>query len=113
MKLIPILCVSVLALFGACEKKAHGADSTAPPPHNTPDRTPGTTDAEISNRVRQAIQSDAELSPLLPGVQITAANGTVTLRGTVKTQKDKDALGAKARGTAGVMSVENQLTVSG
>ncbi len=75
--------------------------------------TPGTTDAEITNRVRQAIQNDAALSPLLPNVQITAANGTVTLRGSVKTQKDKDALGAKAQTTAGVMSVDNLLTVSG
>jgi hyperosmotically inducible protein len=107
MKLIPTLCVSVLALFGACEKKAHGADNTAP--HNTP----ATTDAEVGNRVRQAIQNDAALSPLLPNVQITSVNGTVTLKGTVKTQKDKEALGAKAQGTTGVMNVDNQLTVSG
>jgi len=110
MKLIPTICVSLLALVGACEKKTHAAENTAPPaPHNTP----ATTDAELGSRVRQTIQGDAALAPLLKDVQITAVNGAVTLRGTVKTQKDKEALGAKAQGTSGVMSVDNQLTVSG
>ena len=121
MKPLAIISVGLLALFAACEKKAHGSDGTVPPgPSNTnpppcsaPDTTPGAADAELSNRVRQAVTADTALAPTVTGLQVTAANGNVTLRGSVNTQKDKDAIGAKARGVQGVMGVTNDLAVSG
>jgi osmotically-inducible protein OsmY len=107
MKLTAITCVSLFALFGACEKKASAGGS--PPPSNAPG--PITTDAELERRVRQAIMDDNMLSPTVTGLSVTAANGVVTLRGAVKTPKDKDAIAAKARGVPGVNNVTNDITV--
>lgn len=104
MKLPAIICVSVFALFGACEKKAaaHGN----PPPATA-------TDTELERRVRQAITDDTTLQPTASAVTVTAASGVVTLRGTVKAQKDKEAIAAKAKAVAGVTSVTNDITVTG
>jgi hyperosmotically inducible protein len=107
MKLPAIICVSVFALFGACEKKA-GASSNPPP-----SPAAATADADLERKVRQAITDDLTLSPAATTVQVTAANGVVTLRGSVKAQKDKDAVAAKAKGVAGVTSVTNDITVTG
>ena len=107
MKLPAIICVSVFALFGACEKKAAASGNPPPAP------APAATDADLERRVKQAITDDAMVSSTVTGLQVTAANGVVTLRGSAKTAKDKEAVGAKARGVTGVASVTNDVTVTG
>jgi hypothetical protein len=116
MRLLASACLCLFAL-GACEKR--DTTPTNPPPTN-PSPAPrdgnGNTaaqDQDLARRVRQAVLDDTVLASIAQNLQVTARSGAVTLRGTVKSQADKDAIASKARGVSGVQSVVNELTVSG
>ena len=47
----------------------------------------------------------------LDNVKIVSVNGIVTLRGPVKTEQEKESVGAKAKTIAGADKVNNQLEV--
>lgn len=115
MKLPAILGVILLAAFSACGRKDDPPNGTTPPSPTVPrDRTStGTQDQELAQRVRRVIMDDATMSASTQNLEVTATGGTVTLRGTVKTQSEKDSIGAKVKSLAGVTSVINDLTVSG
>lgn len=51
-------------------------------------------------------------SDVARNIQVTSHGGTVTLKGTVPTQKDKDMIEIRAREVSGVQKVDNQLTVT-
>src|SRR6185369_3411455 len=77
-----------------------------------PDQAQGTdTDRRITADVRKAITDDSAMSMNGRNVKIVTLNGVVTLRGPVDSQAEKDAIEAKAKGVAGVTSVDNQLEV--
>lgn len=125
MKLPAIVCISLFALIAACgDNRSDANPSTNPAPSNTNPSThpnnPSTPnpqtqnqDQDLSTRVRRAIDDDTALAPMAQDLQVTATNGTVTLRGSVASQSDKDAIGNKAKGVAGVQNVVNNLTVKG
>jgi hyperosmotically inducible periplasmic protein len=46
-------------------------------------------------------------------VKIVSANGSVTLRGPVKTEEEKTAIASKAQAIAGAGKVDDQLEVKG
>jgi osmotically-inducible protein OsmY len=46
-------------------------------------------------------------------VKIVTANGSVTLRGPVKTEEEKAAIASKAQQIAGADKVDNQIEVKG
>jgi osmotically-inducible protein OsmY len=56
--------------------------------------------------------NDPTLAPVAPQIQINAANGIVTLSGTVKSEQEKTRIADVIRQTSGVVSVNNQLSVS-
>ncbi|HEX2524408.1 MAG TPA: BON domain-containing protein [Terriglobia bacterium] len=106
---------------GRVEKKAEAttdADNTA---RNERDRNAATqlptdqaendADRQVSADVRKAITSDDSLSVNAQNVKIITSNGYVTLRGPVKTEREKEAIGAKAKQVAGVHGVTNLLEV--
>jgi hypothetical protein len=67
---------------------------------------------ELTARVRRAITEDEGLSANAKNVKvITTSDGTVTLRGPVKSQAEKDAVVGKARAAAGTANVVDQLEV--
>lgn len=66
-------------------------------------------DRDISNRVRSLIKVDDSLSPKAAEIWILTKNGAVTLRGPVANEREKYAIGLKAKTVKGVRSVENQL----
>jgi hyperosmotically inducible protein len=98
---------------------APAADNTA---RNERDRggdtkTPGDqaeneADRKITQEVRQALTSDNSLSTNAQNVKIITDNGTVTLRGPVKSEKEKTAIESKAKQVAGVKKVDNQLEIA-
>jgi hyperosmotically inducible periplasmic protein len=45
-------------------------------------------------------------------VKIITTNGTVTLRGPVRTEDEKSSIEAKAKAIAGVNDVKNELTIA-
>jgi len=74
---------------------------------------PGGNDADqqLADKIRNSLIQDQKLSDTAKNVEISTANGKVTLRGTVKTQAEKKAVEAKAREIAGAAEVENRLEV--
>jgi hyperosmotically inducible periplasmic protein len=68
-------------------------------------------DRTITQQVRQEVVSDDALSMTAKNVKIITVEGVVTLRGPVKTEKEKTNIGALARKTAGVKRVDNQLEI--
>ena len=120
-----------LFLLGASAVLAQPVERPAAPPAQTaPDNTgrnvrdrsgatltPGDqsesqTDRRLTQQIRKAIMADKSLSTTAKNVKVITVNGTVTLRGPVKSLREKEAIEAKAQQIAGATNVENQLEVT-
>ena len=99
---------------------------TAQAPDNTTvnkrDRDPGQatadqqkenrSDRDLTKQIRQSIMADKSLSTYAHNVKIISQNGTVTLKGPVKSDDEKTAVIAKAVAAAGSTDkVTDQITV--
>ena len=128
MKTIIILLFSTL-LVVACSKNRSDnkqVSQTAVEPDNsgrnvrdrddqnktTGDQSENEADRTITQNIRRAVTADDSLSTNAKNVKIITNNGTVTLRGPVKSEKEKAEIEAKAKQVAGVRSVDNQLEVA-
>ena len=76
------------------------------------DQSESEADRTISQNIRQAVGADDSVSTNGKNVKIVTVDGTVTLRGPVKSEKEKTNIGAKAQQVAGVKSVDNQLEIA-
>jgi hyperosmotically inducible periplasmic protein len=76
------------------------------------DQSESETDRTISQNVRQAVVADDSVSTNGKNVKIITNDGTVTLRGPVKSEQEKTNIGAKAQQIAGVKRVDNQLEIA-
>ena len=134
-RIIMFLFLLLVAVgFTACDRdpersqgSGDGTSDTAAAPDNTgrnerdrggDTKTPGDqaeneADRTITQNVRQAITSDDRLSTNAKNVKIITQDGTVTLRGPVKSENEKNEIEAKAKQVAGVKRVDNQLEVTG
>jgi osmotically-inducible protein OsmY len=128
MKRFAIVFISALFIFG-CSKNRSESDQTSAPAaveadnsgRNVRDRDNATKtagdqseneqDRTITQNVRKAVSSDDALSTNGKNVKIITSDGTVTLRGPVKNQKEKADIEAKAKQIAGVKNVDNQLEI--
>ena|SRR5690348_5784521 len=70
-----------------------------------------TSDVKLTQQIRRAVEKDNTLSTVAHNVKIVSMNGMVTLRGPVKTEQEKAAIGNKAEMFAGRDNVDNQLEV--
>lgn len=77
----------------------------------TPTDQGGGKDTEITAAIRRAVVGDGSLSFTAKNVKIITVGGKVTLRGPVKSDEEKKTIEAKAKSTAGVSEVDNQLEV--
>jgi osmotically-inducible protein OsmY len=59
------------------------------------------------------VVKDNSLSMMAHNVKIISANGSVILRGLVKTEEEKATIARKAQAIAGADKVDNQLEVKG
>ena len=128
--LLSFSLVAALAAFG-CSKNGSENDqsskqSSAAQPDNTArnaadkdegaktaqDQPENEQDRQITAEVRKAVTSDDSLSTEAKNVKIITSDGTVTLRGPVKSEKEKSDIEAKAKQVAGVKKVDNQLEVA-
>ena len=69
------------------------------------------SDRNITRRIRRAIMKDKSLSSYAHNVKIITQNGMVTLRGPVRSEKEKRAIEAKAKKVAGEDNVTCELAV--
>ena len=76
------------------------------------DQSESEADRTISQNIRAAITADDSLSTNAKNVKIITSDGTVTLRGPVKSDKEKVEIEAKAKQVAGVKKVDNQLEIA-
>ena len=135
MKLLARIATQSLVLAGLvlpgatmfARDAAVAQDQTAPAPDNTKtnerDRSANAptadqqkdnrTDRDMSQQIRQAIMQDKTLSTYAHNVKIISQNGTVTLKGPVRSEDEKQAIEAKANEIAGSNAkVVSELTVA-
>lgn len=77
----------------------------------TPMDQGGGNDRDITAAIRRSVVGDKGLSFTAKNVKIITVGGKVTLRGPVKSDDEKSAIESKAKSTAGVSAVDNQLEV--
>ena len=121
----PVLTLVMFSTLLKLGFVAMAQDSTPRAPDNSAvnlrDRAPGamtagqqsnsTSDVELTRRIRRAVVQDHSLSMLAHNVKIISTNGSVMLRGPVKTEEEKTAIANKAQAIAGAGKVDNQLEV--
>ncbi|MDB5386985.1 MAG: transport-associated protein [Planctomycetaceae bacterium] len=131
MKAYLLLSVGVLALSGCQEAAAkktpmEGEKKVAPAADNSAvnerDRSGATktpidqneNDADIKTTadIRKRVVGEKDFSVSARNVKIITADGKVTLRGPVKTQKERDTIEQIARDVAGKDKVDSQLEVA-
>ena len=71
---------------------------------------PATDDGSVSTRVRTALLNDPQVAA--GNINVTAANGVITLSGQVRTAAERDRAVALARQTSGVNVVRSELSVT-
>ena len=76
------------------------------------DQAENEADRVITQTIRQNIVADSSLSTNAKNVKIITVDGTVTLRGPVKSEKEKADIVARAQQVAGVKRVDNQLEIT-
>jgi hyperosmotically inducible periplasmic protein len=129
MKIISLSLLIAAVLTAGCSRDRDARQATNAPAveadnsgRNVRDRggetkTPGDqseseADRTITQNIRKALTADDSLSVNAQNVKIITNDGTVTLRGPVKSEKEKADIEAKAKQVAGVKSVDNQLEVA-
>lgn len=70
------------------------------------------SDRDITRQIQRSIVQDKSLSPCARNVRVATRNCSVTLTGTVKSQKEKSAIVAKAAEIVGHANVVNKLGVA-
>ena len=70
------------------------------------------SDREIMQKIRKSIMDDKSLSMYAHNVKVIAQNGSVTLKGPVRSAAEKETIEQKATEVAGAGKVTNQLTVA-
>lgn len=108
----------------ACENSntpRAGTDTATPADRSTPqgnattamDQSNSSEHIDITARIRRAVMDDDALSTgAKNGTIVTDGTGTVTLRGNVQSQAEKDAIAMKAVAVVGSGRVVNQLVVN-
>jgi hyperosmotically inducible protein len=69
------------------------------------------SDREITRQIRESVIKDKSLSTYAHNVKIISQNGMVTLRGPVRSDDEKRAVGAAATAVVGTNKVTNELEV--
>ena len=69
-------------------------------------------DRELAQKIRQAVVKDKTLSIYAHNVKIIVQEGTVTLRGPVRSDEEKASVAAKAAEIAGAGNVRNEITIA-
>ena len=133
MKTFALGLLAALLVFGCSRDRGDNkssdnqvSQSTQVPPDNTgrnvrdrddANKTPGDqaeneADRTITQNVRKALTNDDSLSTDGKNVKVITSEGNVTLRGPVKSDKEKTDIENKAKQIAGVKNIDNQLEIA-
>src|SRR6266478_1677076 len=70
------------------------------------------TDRELARKIRASIVDDKALSMYAHNIKVIAQDGKVTLKGPVRTEKEKADIEAKAAAVAGAGNITNEIEVA-
>ena len=87
------------------------ADNTKVNQHDRNQSEATADQRELARQIRRAVVNDKSLSTDAHSVKIIAQNGSVTLKGAVKSDEEKQAIESKATELAGAGKVTNELHV--
>ena len=117
-KWLPVVLTAGLLAFSAIAQEP-AADNTKT---NKRDRDQGAVTADqqkmnkpdrvTAQQIRQSVVKDKALSTYAHNVKIIVQDGTVTLKGPVRSEQEKDAVFSKAVAVAGSGKVVNQLEIA-
>jgi hyperosmotically inducible periplasmic protein len=109
-------------LFGGLLTLAVGTAHAQTPPSSPPPAQPpaptasqqpaATPDDVMAARIRKAIKDEKAIAIYAESIKVIVSSGTVSLKGPVRTDADKKAIGAKADAIAGEANVMNNLVVA-
>jgi osmotically-inducible protein OsmY len=105
---LPAMQGRVTVLAASTEDTTSGSGKTPP---TASDQSENEADRKITQQVRQAVTKDDSLSTSAQNVKIITQDGKVTLRGTVKSDSEKQKIADRAKQVSGVKNVENLITV--
>jgi len=88
-------------------ERDRGGDALTPMDQGTSD-----VDMMLTQRIRKAVVGDPTLSFLAKNATIITQAGKVTLRGTVRSDRERKVIGDAAAKIAGAGNVDNQLEIS-
>jgi hyperosmotically inducible protein len=128
MKSIAVLLLSIALVIGCSKNRSEDkqVSQNATEPDNSGrnvrdrndqtktsgDQSENEADRTITQNIRQAVTADDSLSTNAKNVKIVTNDGVVTLRGPVKSEKEKAQIESKAKQIAGVKRVDNQLEIT-
>jgi hyperosmotically inducible protein len=122
---VPLMFLAIFVLsVGATSRSIQDPQET-PQPDNTKKNLPtnhrdanradqqgkSNSDTDITKKIRQSLTRDKSMSTYAHNIKIITRNGVVELKGPVKSQEEKDAIGAKATEIAGASNVKNDVTI--
>lgn len=116
------LCATSVLLLSLSLLPAAFAQNQAAPETSSNNRTQNqsqtadqqkdrTSDRELTAKIRHAIVADQSLSTYGHNVKILVSGGTVTLKGPVHSEEEKEKIAATAAEIVGQGRVTNQITV--
>jgi hyperosmotically inducible protein len=70
------------------------------------------SDRELTRQIRRSITKDKSLSTYAHNIKVISQNGTVTLKGPVRSEEEKKAIESKAAEVAGASNVKNELDIA-
>jgi osmotically-inducible protein OsmY len=102
------LTVAVVDTHAATQaaSPAKPAQAQAQPAQPTPD-------GQLAAKIQKAISDDKAVAGYAQTIKIIVSDGLVSLKGSVRSEADKKALGAKADAIAGEKNVMNNLVIVG
>ena len=116
--LIILSCLGAISLAVMAADDKSQADNTAinerDRSHQTKtsgDQSNSAADLKITQAIRSALIKDGELSATAKNIKVITANGQVTLRGPVKSAKEKAKIDRLAQSAAGGAQIVDQLDV--
>jgi hyperosmotically inducible protein len=123
--IVPMLALAAEIAVAQTSGPSHPSTSGARAPDNTKnnklesnrsptadDQKDNESDREITQRIRQSVMAEKNLSSYAHNAKIVAVNGTVTLNGVVQTEAEKNTLAQKAEQVVGNGHVVNKLKVA-
>ena len=108
---LPILCLASAMAQDPDNTKVNKRDD-AKDAITSDSQSNAKADLNLTRNIRREITNNKEMSSYARNIKIISRDGTVTLRGPVKSQGERERIDAIAKKAAGASKVDNQLEVT-